>query len=185
MKGVGAGTTTTPAARTALFSTELRLSHFKLGGPFDASSEAQVLLFASNAASLLSTYATHGETIMTEATGGLKRKRTTQPTQSNRRRKTGHAPDARVISTQTTGKAFSKGGIDVDKFVRAREYEIKALEESLKRSKQALNARAFQSVPRDLRRRTASHNAKRVPKRLRERAIKEVSRSVSLTRQIF
>ena len=41
-------------------------------------------------------------------------------------------------------------------------------------SKKALNTRAFQQVPRDLRRRTASHNVKRVPKRLRARAAREV-----------
>ena len=41
-------------------------------------------------------------------------------------------------------------------------------------SKKALSSRAFQQVPRDLRRRTASHNVKRVPKRLRARAAKEV-----------
>ena len=41
-------------------------------------------------------------------------------------------------------------------------------------SKKALSSRAFQQVPKDLRRRTASHNVKRVPKRLRARAAKEV-----------
>ena len=42
-------------------------------------------------------------------------------------------------------------------------------------SKKSLTARAFQQVPRAMRRRTASHDVKRVPKRLRERAAKEVS----------
>ena len=41
-------------------------------------------------------------------------------------------------------------------------------------AKTALKQRAFQSVPRDMRRRTASHNSKRVPKRLRDRAAKEM-----------
>ena len=41
-------------------------------------------------------------------------------------------------------------------------------------SKKALSSRAFQQVPKDMRRRTASHNVKRVPKRLRARAAKEV-----------
>jgi ribonuclease P/MRP protein subunit POP1 len=38
----------------------------------------------------------------------------------------------------------------------------------------ALAQRAFQDVPRALRRRSASHNVKRVPRRLREKAAKEM-----------
>lgn len=41
-------------------------------------------------------------------------------------------------------------------------------------TKSAGTSRAFQQVPRGLRRRTAAHNAKRVPKRLRARAMKEM-----------
>ncbi|WPG97580.1 Ribonucleases P/MRP protein subunit pop1 [Acrodontium crateriforme] len=82
--------------------------------------------------------------------------------------------EARHIVTQTTIKAFKHGELDVDKFVKAREFEIRALEEGLNRSKKALNRRAFQQVPKDLRRRTASHNVKKVPKRLRKRAEKEM-----------
>jgi len=82
--------------------------------------------------------------------------------------------DARTLAAQTTSKAFKNGELDVDKFVKAREYEIRALEEGLQRSKRALTQRAFQQVPKDLRRRTASHNAARVPKRLRERAKQEM-----------
>ncbi|EMC94315.1 hypothetical protein BAUCODRAFT_157940 [Baudoinia panamericana UAMH 10762] len=100
----------------------------------------------------------------------------------NKRPKNSHRPDhrakqrdARTLATQTTGKAFKNGELDLDKFVRAREYEIRALEEGLTRSKKALNRRAFQQVPKDLRRRTASHNVKKVPKRLRERAKKEMA----------
>lgn len=40
----------------------------------------------------------------------------------------------------------------------------------------AVNVLAFQSVPRDLRRRTASHDHRRLPQKLRERAAKEVSK---------
>ncbi|KAK5175000.1 Ribonucleases P/MRP protein subunit pop1 [Saxophila tyrrhenica] len=82
--------------------------------------------------------------------------------------------DARTLSTQTTSAAFSNGALDVDKFVQARQYEIRALEQGMQRSKKALNRRAFQQVPRDLRRRTAAHDAKRVPKRLRPRAVREM-----------
>src|SRR5437667_12278319 len=38
----------------------------------------------------------------------------------------------------------------------------------------ALAQRAFQDVPRSLRRRSASHNVKRVPRPLREKAMKEM-----------
>lgn len=89
-------------------------------------------------------------------------------------RKRARIQEARTVRTQTSDKAFSNGDLNVDKFVKAREYEIKALEDGLKRSKQVLSQRAFQDVPKDLRRRTASHNVKRVPKRLRPRAVREV-----------
>nr|POE79400.1 ribonucleases p/mrp protein subunit pop1 [Quercus suber] len=101
--------------------------------------------------------------------GPSKRFKTSQrPHFSNKRR------DARTLSTQTTSKAFKNGELDVENFVKAREYEIRALEDGLTRSKTALNQRAFQQVPKALRRRTASHNAKKVPKRLRKRAEKEM-----------
>ena len=82
--------------------------------------------------------------------------------------------DARTLASQTSSKAFKHGELDVDKFVKSREYEIRALEQGLARSKKALTKRAFQQVPKELRRRTASHNVKRIPKRLRERGKREV-----------
>lgn len=92
-----------------------------------------------------------------------------------------HKPDhrtkqreSRMISAQSSLKAFKNGELDVDKFVKAREYEIRALEEAMSQSKKALTKRAFQQVPKDLRRRTASHNVKKVPKRLQARARREV-----------
>lgn len=83
--------------------------------------------------------------------------------------------DARQLATQTSSKAFSNGALDVDKFVKAREYEIRALEQGMQRSRKALNRRAFQQVPKELRRRGAAHDAKKVVKRLRGRARREVS----------
>jgi ribonuclease P/MRP protein subunit POP1 len=85
--------------------------------------------------------------------------------------------DLREISTQTVDAAFSNGELDVNKFVSAREFEIKALEDGMRAARKAINNRAFQEVPRDMRRRTASHNVKQVPKRLRSRALKEVCAS--------
>lgn len=84
------------------------------------------------------------------------------------------ARDARILATQTSSKAFKHGELDVDKFVKSREYEIRAMERGLVNSKKALTKRAFQMVPKELRRRTASHNVKRVPKRLRDRGKREV-----------
>ena len=83
---------------------------------------------------------------------------------------------ARVILAQASDQALNQNGeLDVSAFVKAREFEIKAMEASMDSSKKSLTARAFQQVPRELRRRTASHNVKRIPKRLRSRAEKEVS----------
>ena len=116
------------------------------------------------------------KTMTSEASArGSKRKRAPQPSQpASRKRRIVNFQDARAIANQTAGKAFGDGEVDVDKFVRSREFEIKALEDGMKNAKQSLARRAFQNVPRDLRRRTASHNAKRVPKRLRARARREV-----------
>lgn len=87
---------------------------------------------------------------------------------------------ARVLLTQTADQAVNKDGeLDVAAFVKAREFEIKAMESSMDASKKASAARAFQQLPAALRRRTASHNLKRVPKRLRARAQKQVSGKVT------
>lgn len=93
------------------------------------------------------------------------------PERSTKRHKMNNA---RIIRTQTSDAAYNDGELNVEKFVRAREFEIKALEDGMKRAKHGLSTRAHQELPRELRRRTASHNVKRVPKRLRERAKKEV-----------
>jgi len=106
--------------------------------------------------------------------GNSKNKRKQPPTDNNRARKRAKIIDVRTISNQTIDKAFSNGELNVDKFVTAREYEIKALEEGLKSSKHGLVTRAHQELPKEMRRRTSSHNVKRLPKRLRKRAIREV-----------
>ncbi|KAL3418811.1 POPLD domain-containing protein [Phlyctema vagabunda] len=82
--------------------------------------------------------------------------------------------DARSIATQTSDAALSGGELDLQAFLKAREFEIKALENGMQNSKNSLTTRAFQQVPRDMRRRTASHNVKRVPKRLQKRATREM-----------
>ncbi|KAB5517335.1 ribonucleases P/MRP protein subunit POP1-domain-containing protein [Coniochaeta sp. 2T2.1] len=83
--------------------------------------------------------------------------------------------DARQIRTQPSDAALKDGELDLQAFLSAREFEIRALESSMRKSKAASTTRAFQKVPRGMRRRTASHNVKRVPKRLRARAVKEMA----------
>ena len=96
----------------------------------------------------------------------------------NRAAKRVKISEARQILTQTSDKALNQNGdLDVSAFVKAREFEIRAMGANMSGSKKALSSRAFQQVPKDMRRRTASHNVKRVPKRLRARAAKEVRRA--------
>ena len=100
------------------------------------------------------------------------------PPPSKRRAKHVKISTARTILAQASDKALSKNGdLDVSAFVKAREFEIKAMAASMGASKSTLSTRAFQQVPKDLRRRAASHNVKKVPKRLRARAAKEVRRT--------
>ena len=82
--------------------------------------------------------------------------------------------DARSILTQPSDTAVKNGELDLLSFLKSREFELKALQDAMERSKSNRTTRAFQQVPRDMRRRTASHNAKRVPKRLQRRAAKEM-----------
>lgn len=114
--------------------------------------------------------------------GSLKRKQPSKssipPSSSKRAAKRVKTSSARTILAQASDKALSKNGdLDVSAFVKAREFEIKAMAASMAASKDSLSTRAFQQMPRELRRRTASHNVKKVPKRLRARAAKEVRRA--------
>lgn len=91
---------------------------------------------------------------------------------SHQRRADIHA--ARAIPAQEPQDALKDGELDLQAFVAAHEFEIRSLEQSMATSKASGMSRAFQKVPRALRRRTANHNAKRMPKRLRARATKEM-----------
>lgn len=108
--------------------------------------------------------------------GGRKRKNgpDDQADRTNGRKRQKYQ-DSRAIPVQRSQAALSANGdLNVASFVKAREFEINALDRSMQQSKKGLMTRAFQQVPRRLRRRTASHNVKKVPKRLRPRAEKEV-----------
>ncbi|OXG28540.1 ribonuclease P/MRP protein subunit POP1 [Cryptococcus neoformans Bt120] len=66
------------------------------------------------------------------------------------------------------------GMISVEKFAQTRAMEIHAFQTAIKTAAAQGSTRAFQSLPRHLRRRAASHNPRRVPKRLRSRAAAEI-----------
>jgi hypothetical protein len=103
-----------------------------------------------------------------------------RPVQNSNARKRQKNQDARAIPTQRGDPALSANGeLNITSFVKAREFEISALDKSMRKARQTLMSRAFQQVPRHMRRRTASHNAKKVPRRLRRRAVREV-RTLSL-----
>lgn len=80
---------------------------------------------------------------------------------------------ARTIAVQSASPALRAGAIPVQSYLNARRFEVEALTRSMAKSREASMSRAFQTLPRYLRRRAASHNAKRVPKRLRRKALLE------------
>lgn len=82
--------------------------------------------------------------------------------------------DARSIATQSSEAALKNGQLDVEAFLRSREFEIRALQDGMLKAKKNLSKRALQKVPREMRRRTASHNVKRLPRKLQKRAAKEM-----------
>lgn len=82
--------------------------------------------------------------------------------------------NSRQIRTSNNDPAFKDGVLQVPEFLKARQFEIQELEKLQLRSKYSSSTRIFQSLPRVLRRRAASHNVKRVPRRMRLRALREM-----------
>ncbi|KAF8582845.1 POP1-domain-containing protein [Ramaria rubella] len=64
--------------------------------------------------------------------------------------------------------------IDVEKFTEARSFEIAAMQSAMESAQGSSTQRAWQALPRALRRRAASHDVRRVPVRLREKARAEM-----------
>lgn len=89
-------------------------------------------------------------------------------------RKRAKLQGARSIAIQNSTPQLREGTMNVASFVDNREFEIKALQTAMASSRRANNKRAFQMIPHTLRRRSASHNVKRVPKRLQRRAAHEM-----------
>ncbi|KAG2145816.1 ribonucleases P/MRP protein subunit POP1-domain-containing protein [Suillus clintonianus] len=72
--------------------------------------------------------------------------------------------------------------IDVERFTEARAYEIDAMQKAIKTAGESVTHRVWQTLPRHLRRRAASHDVRRVPLRLRDKARAEM---VPVTRRIL
>ncbi|KAJ4482259.1 POP1-domain-containing protein [Lentinula aciculospora] len=115
-----------------------------------------------------------------------------QPSANFKERKKRKLADARTIAvqSQTTTSAVAgtsrsgptvdntmkrlPGAIDVEKFAEARSFEINAMKSAMETASSASTTRAWQILPRHLRRRAASHNPRRVPLRLRDKARAEM-----------
>ncbi|KAH7927632.1 POP1-domain-containing protein [Leucogyrophana mollusca] len=116
---------------------------------------------------------------------------------TSRERKRQKMADARTIAVQPTASTSNSGqgnavpgpskttvrfdsmqglptAIDVEKFTEARAYEIDAMQNAILNAGESSTHRAWQTLPRHLRRRAASHDVRRVPVRLREKARAEM-----------
>ena len=74
-----------------------------------------------------------------------------------------------------TGLGEGPPGVNVLDFVEARATELRSMLKALE--SKGGGKRVFQYLPTHMRRRAMSHNAKRLPRRLREQASKQVSLS--------
>ncbi|KAI0384517.1 ribonucleases P/MRP protein subunit POP1-domain-containing protein [Hypomontagnella monticulosa] len=83
--------------------------------------------------------------------------------------------DVRSIASQKSHAALKDGELNVQSFVGSLSFEINALDESMRRTRTSQTSRAFQRVPFTMRRRAAAHNHKKVPVRLRKRAMREMA----------
>ncbi|KAI1793285.1 POP1-domain-containing protein [Ganoderma leucocontextum] len=66
------------------------------------------------------------------------------------------------------------GALDVEKFAESRAFEMNAMHQAMENARANSTARAWQQLPRHLRRRAASHDVRRVPLRLRDKARAEM-----------
>lgn len=64
--------------------------------------------------------------------------------------------------------------VDIKDFTKSRMNEINIITKELDQAKYSSTRRVFQQLPRHMRRRAASYNIKRLPTRLRLRALEEV-----------
>ena len=78
-------------------------------------------------------------------------------------------PNAGAGADQSAGKE-PVNSLDLSSFLSCLEQEVGGLHTAIKQSRDARFEKAFQRIPRSMRRRTASHNARRLPRRLRRQA---------------
>ena len=71
-------------------------------------------------------------------------------------------------------------GINASEFAESRALEIHNMMQALSSASKQSNKRVFQSLPRHMRRRAASHNSKRMPVRLRDAYNREVGKKKTL-----
>ncbi|PLW36033.1 hypothetical protein PCANC_16083 [Puccinia coronata f. sp. avenae] len=91
--------------------------------------------------------------------------------QTHQARKKAKIKHARAIHTQSLNPSSKLPQfLDVEKFINSRAFEIGAMEKSMRAARQAMGKRSFQTLPRHLRRRAASHFARRVPTKFRPKA---------------
>ncbi|TFK28005.1 ribonuclease P/MRP protein subunit [Coprinopsis marcescibilis] len=83
------------------------------------------------------------------------------------------AGPSKVVPTKNS-LAGLPSAIDVERFAEARAFEINAMQTAMKTASAGSTQRAWQALPRHLRRRAASHDIRRVPLRLRARAKAEM-----------
>ncbi|KAF4577137.1 hypothetical protein EYR36_005124 [Pleurotus pulmonarius] len=74
------------------------------------------------------------------------------------------------VSIQST----LQGSLALTPYVQARSFEIDAMHKAMKTASSSGTQRAWQALPRHLRRRAASHDVRRVPLRLRDKAVAEM-----------
>ncbi|KAJ7644080.1 ribonucleases P/MRP protein subunit POP1-domain-containing protein [Roridomyces roridus] len=107
------------------------------------------------------------------------KRKESQGEHSGRARKKIKLDEARTIPVQTPGPSSNQkrlgGAIDVERFTEARAFEIDAMHKAMKSASASSTQRVWQTLPRHLRRRAASHDVRRVPLRLRDRARQEMN----------
>jgi hypothetical protein len=105
-----------------------------------------------------------------------------KPQGKNRKRKhfemdkSRQSPFQNPKSTREPAGIVSKAprGINAAEFAESRALEIHNMMQALSSASKQSNKRVFQSLPRHMRRRAASHNSKRMPARLRDAYNREV-----------
>ncbi|KAF9814981.1 hypothetical protein IEO21_04831 [Rhodonia placenta] len=92
-----------------------------------------------------------------------------------RERKKQKTAIARTIAVQPTASSSTSGSNPVaGPSKSARAFEMKAMHDAMQSARSNSTQRAWQQLPRHLRRRAASHDVRRVPLRLRDKARAEV-----------